>query len=221
MEDGFRESAMRPSPFAQPGPVTTVQGSVGWRIRLVVGFVILVSFACIVVIPGLALLSNDDVATKAALVQASTSWWAAVLTLIAAVIAAVAYRNSVHRPDLDIGAVNSLNVLALTLTNVGAASARGLVVRVRFRPPFEFDPEFLDPLWRREDFTGDGMYRTLTWYGDESAIIHPGFEFHVAPVAFSIQVDLDTQVLATLTWACDGRLARTKTYTLRFPSPRF
>jgi hypothetical protein len=221
MEDGFREDAKHPSPFAEPGPVTTVRAPVGWPVRLVTAIIVVVSLVCLVVIPGFAVLSNADVGTKAGVIQAATSWWGAVLALIASIIAALAYRNSVHRPDLEIGAVNSLDVVALTLTNVGAASARGLVVRVRFDPPFEFNPQYLVPSWRREDFTGDGMYRTLTWYGDESAIVHPGFEFHVPPISFSTHDRGDVAVIATVTWACEGRLSKMKTYTFRFPSPRF
>lgn len=219
MYDGVRERPGERDRYAAGGRVEAIGRGFGRGVWTAIVGIVLMTVAFLGVIPALALISTYDVATKSAIVQASVSWWGAILALAASAVALLAYRNSMQRPDLDLGAVNSLDVVALTLTNVGSATARYPVVRVHFTAPYEFDPEYLGVEWRREDFTADGLYRTISWYG-EGAVVHPGFEFHLPAIAFKADVTGDTRVFARITWACEGRLAKVKPYAFWFPSPR-
>lgn len=219
MYDGVRERPGERDRYAAGGRIETIRRGFDRGVWTAIAVAVLMSLTFLGVIPVLALTSTYDAATQSAIIQASVSWWGALLALAASAVAVLAYRNSIQRPELDLGAVNSLNVVALTLTNTGSATARHPVVRVHFTAPYEFDPAYLDAGWRREDFTADGLYRTITWYG-EDAVVHPGFEYHLPAISFNVDVARDMRVFAKVTWACEGRLAKVKPYAFWFPSPR-
>jgi membrane protein implicated in regulation of membrane protease activity len=175
----------------------------------------------LIIIPMVVLSSDMDIATKMGVVQAATSWWSAVLALIASIVALIAYRNSIQRPDLELRAKNSLSVIELTLTNTGNASALKPVVRVRVGNEGVLNWRGANVGWNYEEFDADGYYRVLTWYGDE-VVVHPGFKFTLP------FIDLDPPSNSGLlrewptivTWICEGGQSKEQDFKFVLPSAR-
>jgi len=170
------------------------------------------------------LRSDLNVSEKSGVIQAATSWWAAVLAVIASVIALFAYRSSIQRPNLDIKLINSLDTLRFTLRNLGSTSAVHAFVRVRFPQPQTLVPVAHDN-WTEEDFIGGGGYETLIWY-DDAVTVHPGMHFHLPFLSFNPDERMapasgdHVEVEALVSWACERQLLREKRYALTFPSAR-
>ncbi|MEU6149999.1 hypothetical protein ABZ816_08380 [Actinosynnema sp. NPDC047251] len=193
----------------------------GWRVwaTIVIGSALTIFFLGIV--PVMALYSRYDMATRMGVVQASTSWWAAILALVASVIALMAYRNSVQRPNLRLRARNSLNVVNFTLTNAGSAGALRPAMRVRIgNEGLIRDAVSAESGWQYEDFMQDGYYATLAWYG-ESVTVHPGFEFHLPPIVFdSVMLEPPRQWPVSVIWACEGESLKEQEFKFDIPSAR-
>jgi hypothetical protein len=175
----------------------------------------------LVVIPIVVLTSDNDTATKMSVVQAATSWWTAVVALIAAAVALVAYRNSLQRPDLVLVASNSLSVVKLTLTNAGNAGALRPVVRLRVGNEGVFHREGLNKGWAHEEFGQDGHCGVLTWYGVDT-VIYPGFTIDLPPLTLDESADFRAvrHWPVTATWICEGGQHKEQHFGFTLPSAR-
>ncbi|MFD4642357.1 hypothetical protein ACFWN2_33960 [Lentzea sp. NPDC058436] len=173
------------------------------------------------IIPLVTLASDSDTATKMSVIQAATSWWAAVVALIASAVALVAYRNSIQRPDLVMKASNSLSVIKLTLTNAGNASALRPVVRLRVGNEGVFQRDDHNPGWTYEEFQVDGYCGVLTWYGADT-VIYPGFKFDLPLVTLDESADLRAvrNWPVTATWVCEGGQRKEQHFGFTLPSAR-
>ncbi len=175
----------------------------------------------LVVVPIVVLNSSMDVATKMGVVQAVTSWWSAILALIASIVALVAYRNSIQRANLELRAKNSLSTIEFTLMNVGNASAIRPVVRVRVGNEGVLQQAGENAGWIYEEFEADAYYRVLTWYGDET-VVHPGFNFSLPLISFGpSSIFGETRGWPTvITWICEGGQLKEQNFEFSLPSAR-
>lgn len=208
-------------PSTYPGPVHTVRRGLGTSIWLTAVLAGVPTVAFLVVLPILALYADQDLATKMSLVQAATSWWGGVLAVIASIVALLAYRNSLQRPDLELAARNSLDEVYITLTNSGQTSASRPVVRIRFGAEGIFRSSNVKSEWKFEGFIQDGYYDTITWHGDD-VVVHPGFDYPLPSISFSYvnASNLQLELPANMTWSCEGQLAKNQRFQLSFPSGR-
>lgn len=204
------------------GPVVVHRGTLPRRLKLLIGLTSLLTFVFLVAIPAWTLLRGLDAETSSSIIQASTSWFGSALAVAAGIVAVLAYRNSVQRPDLDIHARNSLNNLLLRLTNEGVASATQPVVTIRFNG-WSLEPAQA-PGWRPADFAGDGRYSTFTWT-DDAVTLHPSFSRDLPEVRFPMQDPFNPAaseyiVRAQVAWSSGGAVLKTQELRLRFPSAR-
>jgi hypothetical protein len=206
------------------GTTQTTRARIPRRLTASALFALALSIVFTAVLPTWALLRYDLIAA-AAVIQAATSWLAAVLAIAASGVALLAYRNSIERADLALEVINSLSVVTLTLRNNGSATADQPSVVVRFAVPPEFTG--LEPAraagWDGRDFAGDGFYSTFVC--TPAVAIHPGFAYECPPLLFpdrppAIPPGQPWVVRLSVTWSSTAAHLKTEHVHVQLPSAR-
>jgi hypothetical protein len=195
-------------------------------------------------IPVLALQRDDwDAATTAAVIQASTSVFGALVGGIALIAAVLAYEETQRRPNLLLGIRNSMNTISFRLENVGSVPAANPRIVLRFsthpyvRPAEESAGRPAHSvLWRLSDHVSGGpWFRRVTWVPPiSSSIIHPDLTFETPGLSFpaiDYRARRDRAVYGStapqhyavpieITWTANGSPLKTVRVKMLFPSGR-
>lgn len=176
----------------------------------------------VIVIPAVALL-RMTIGEAAAVIQAATSWFGAVLTFVAGIVAVLAYRGSTQRPDLVVRYRHDPDGLWLRISNDGPVSAEQPAVKITFDPPYPYeDKPGVAAGWRPVDWEGDFWWWSIAWSDDE-LILHPGFAHDLPGISFPTE-DRDGrntyEIRGTITWSGTGALLKRGSYRITVPTAR-
>jgi hypothetical protein len=156
------------------------------------------------------------VGDRAAVVQASTSWTALVVALVAGAIAIAAYTTSKQQPDLAMQARNSLSTIWVSLVNEGTVTALHPFVRLDFK-----NMEVMGECpsgWTCLLGEMDGSILSMDWMPMD-LVIHPTVTHKLPPFFFPADQE-PARLSCEITWACDGAPAKSQSIDFSFPSAR-
>lgn len=193
----------------------------------------------VIAIPATTLLDSQwEPATKASVIQASTSIFGGIAGFLALVAAVLAYDDTQRRPRLDLRVRNSVNALSFQLENTGAVPAVNPRIVVRclthayVRPPEDgVGPGRHSVQWRLSEYlTGGFGWQRLTWVPlGTSSVIHPDLTLETPPLDFgplarqagsSSESDGRITLELKISWTADRAELLSERTSIRFPTGR-